>query len=140
MTTFFRTLVAVVVGVFNALILLIGVELFSAVVHPVPPDFGGTMAEMCQHVARYPQWVLAVVVPAWGATAFLSTWTARKIGNRGSGLFIGFLLLSAVVFNVTQLPYPIWFKIVILIVVPAAIFLGGRQTADRQLSGGNELD
>ena len=61
-----------------AFLLLVGVELFSAVVHPVPPNFGGTKEEMCQHVARYPQWVLAVVVPLWALTAFLGAWTARK--------------------------------------------------------------
>ena len=38
----------------DELYLLAGVELFSAVVYPVPPDFGGTMEEMRKHVERYP--------------------------------------------------------------------------------------
>lgn len=48
----------------------------------VPPDdFGGTTEEMCEHVARYPNWGLAAVVPVWTVVAFVSTWTARRIGN-----------------------------------------------------------
>jgi hypothetical protein len=76
-----RTLAAVFAGLLVLFILVVAVELFSAVVHPLPEDFGGTKEEMCRHVERYPQWVLAVVVPAWAVAAFASTWTARRIGN-----------------------------------------------------------
>jgi hypothetical protein len=124
MATIFRTLVAIIAGMLVAFVLIVAVELFSAVVHPVPPDFGGTMEEMCQHVARYPTWILALVVPAWGAAAFVSTWTAKKIGNRGSAICVGLLLLAGVVLNISMLPYPIWFKLVILLVIPTALVLG----------------
>ena len=60
---------------------VIAVELFSAVVHPFPAGFGGTKEEVCQHVERYPQWVLGVIVPAWAISAFAGIWTARSIGN-----------------------------------------------------------
>jgi hypothetical protein len=46
-----RNLAAVCVGMIVAFLLLAGIELLSAVVHPLPADFGGTQAEMCQHVA-----------------------------------------------------------------------------------------
>src|SRR5436853_7165800 len=98
----FRTLAGIIAGMLVAFILVVAVELFSAVVHPVPPDFGGTMEEMCQHVSRYPHWVLALVVLAWGATAFVGTWTAARIGNRGSALLTGLLLLAAVVFTLSH--------------------------------------
>jgi hypothetical protein len=74
MATVFRAVGAIVAGMLVTFILVVAVELFSAVVHPVPPDFGGTMDEMCKHVERYPHWVLVVVVPAWAGTAFASTW------------------------------------------------------------------
>ena len=64
---------AIIAGIIVALIFVVAVEWFSAVVHPVPPDFRGTMEEMCLHVARFPHWVLALVVPAWAGTAFAST-------------------------------------------------------------------
>jgi MFS family permease len=139
MATGLRTLAAIIAGMIVALVFVVAVELFSAVVHPVPPDFGGTMEEMCQHVSRYPHWVLALVVLAWGAGAFVSTWTAERIGNRGSALFTGLLLLAAVVFNISQLPYPNWFKIVILLVIPTAIVLGSRSPIRRKAIGSNEL-
>ena len=121
-----RTLAAILVGIIVAFVLVIAVEFFGAVVHPLPEDFGGTMEEMCQHVERYPQWVLALVVPAWAVTAFVGTWTARKMGNLCSFAFVGLLLLAALMFNISKLPYPMWFKILNLLVIPAAIAAGGR--------------
>src|SRR5262245_27634070 len=118
MATIFRLIGAIVAAMAATLFLLAAIEFFSAIVHPVPADFKGTMEEMCQHVARYPQWVLAVVVPLWAGTAFAGTWIAGRIGNRGCAVFIGLLLLAAVIFNVAKLPYPLWFKAVILVAVP----------------------
>jgi hypothetical protein len=71
----------VVVGLLVSFALVMGVELFSAVVHPFPADFGGTEEEVCRHVERYPAWVLAVAVPAWAVTALVGTWIAHRIGN-----------------------------------------------------------
>jgi hypothetical protein len=124
--TALRTFAAILVGMFVALIMVIAVEVLSAVVHPLPEDFGGTTEELCQHVERYPHWVLALAVPAWAASAFVGTWTAKRIGNLWSFAIVGLLLLTALVFNISQLPYPAWFKIVILLVVPAAIVAAGR--------------
>lgn len=135
MATGFRILAAVIAGTIVAFVLLIAVELFSAVVHPVPPDFGGTMEEMCLHVARYPTWVLAVAVPLWGFTAFASTWTAGRIGGRIAAIVTGVLLLAALVFNIAMLPYPLWFKIVSPLAIPAASMLGGRLAIRRNAVG-----
>ena len=68
MVTAFRAVCSIFAGVALAPVLVIAVELVSAIVHPVPPDFTGTMDEMCKHMERYPHWVLAVVVAAWGGT------------------------------------------------------------------------
>lgn len=124
MTTVFRAVGAIVAAMLAALILLAAVELFSAVVYPIPPDFGGTMEEMCKHVERYPHWVLAVVVPAWAGTGFASTWIAGRLGNFGCDLFIGLLLLAALILNISMLPYPIWFTVANLLVIPCAIAFG----------------
>ena len=112
MKSILMTIVGLVVGMVLAFVLVIGVEGFSSVVHPLPADFKGTMDEMCQHVARYPHWVLGVVVLLWGATAFLAVWVAAKIGRISAGIVIALLLVAAVVFNVAMLPYPVWFKVV----------------------------
>ena len=124
MKTALRTLLAVVVDMVLAFVLVIAVELFSAVVHPVPPGFTGTMDEMCQHVARYPHWVLGVVVLAWSASTFVSAWVTTRIGNRWAGIAVIVILTLAIVFNVTELPYTMWFKVVMLSCFPVACYLG----------------
>jgi hypothetical protein len=118
------TFLGVVAGMALAFVMVIAVELFGAVVHPVPPGFTGTMDEMCQHVARYPHWVLGVVVLAWSATAFVSTWVATRIGKRLAGIGVILILTLAVVFNISKLPYAMWFKVVMLICFPVACYLG----------------
>mgnify|MGYP000373523507 CR=1 FL=1 len=121
-----RVIAGCVVGIVIALILLIAVELFSAVVHPLPADFDGSQEELCQHVERYPQWVLAVVVPLWGFIAYVGTWAAARIGNRPAAFIICFLLVTAVLFNVSMLPYPMWFKILSVLAIAIAVVMGGR--------------
>ena len=124
MKTALRTVLAVVAGMALALVLVNAVELFSAVVHPFPPGFKYTMDETCQHVARYPDWVLGVVVMAWSATAFVSTWVATRIGNRVAGVVVILILTLAIVFNIVKLPYAMWFKVVMLTSFAVACFLG----------------
>jgi hypothetical protein len=124
--TALRTLAAIFAGMLLAFVLVLAVELLSSVVHPVPEGFGGTQEEMCRHVERYPQWVLAVVVPVWAFTAFAGSWTAKRVGNLFSFAIVGLLLLAAVMFNVAMLPYPLWFKVANLLAVPAAILAASR--------------
>lgn len=116
-----RTLLAVVAGMALAVALVVAVELFSAVVHPLPAGFDGNMGE---HVRRYPHWVLGMVVLAWGATSAAATWVASRLGNRLAGSVVALLLAWALIFNLTMLPYTIWFKIVMLGAFPIACLLG----------------
>lgn len=108
----FAAIGALLAGWFAAFIFLIGVELFSSIVHPFPPDFGGTPEEICRHVERYPSWVLALVVPMWGGTAFTGSWIAGRWGNQVTSSLTALLLIFGVVFNVAMLPYPMWFQLV----------------------------
>ena len=127
MKTAFRMLLGAVAGLALAFVLVIVLELFSALVHPLPPGSTGTMDEMCQHVARYPHWVLAVVVLAWSATGFVSVWAAARIGNRGAGIVVALILTLAIVWNVVMLPYAMWFKVVMLSCFPVACYWGSRR-------------
>ena len=126
MKTTIRTILAVIAGMALALVLVIAVEILSSIVHPVPPDFKETMEEMCQHVAKYPHWVLGVVVILWSATTFISTWVATKIGRSVAGIVVAVLLLSAIAFNVAMLPYAMWFKVVMPSGSLVACYLGAR--------------
>ncbi|HTI52244.1 MAG TPA: hypothetical protein VL475_14875 [Planctomycetaceae bacterium] len=121
-----RILAGILVGLGAAFALVVAVELFSAVVYPLPEDFDGTMEAMCRHVQNYPQWILAVVVPLWFVTGMAGTWIAQKIGNITAALVVGLLLLAAIVFNVVNLPYPLWFKVANLFAFPIALFAGSR--------------
>jgi len=124
MKTPLRTLLAVVAGLALALAFVVAVEAFSEMVYPTPPDFTGTMEEMCLHVSRYPDWVLGVVVLLWSATAFLSAWIATRIGNRPAGVVLSLVLAAAISSNIAMLPYTMWFKVVMLICFTIACYFG----------------
>lgn len=115
-----RFLGALAAGLAVAFGVVVAVEMISAVVHPFPEQFGGSSEEMHQHVANYPAWFLAVVVPMWGAAAFAGAWIAGRLGNRGAALLVGLLLVAAVILNISMLPYPIWFEISSVAVVAIA--------------------
>lgn len=127
-----RTIGAVLAAVFVVFLLLILVELYSSVVHPLPPGFQPTQQEMCDHVARYPHWVLATVVPMWAAISFIGVWIAGRWGRRLGAGVIAMLLLAALGMNVLMLPYPLWFKIVQPMAIIAAIAAAFRSTPDRR--------
>jgi hypothetical protein len=126
MATVVRSVVAILAALAVALVLIVAVEIASNAVHPFPPEFTGTKEEVCRHVENYPSWILALAIPAWGGTTFLSSWIATRIGSRIHGLVIGLLLLSAVICNMSMLPYPLWFEALNLLVFPLATLLGMR--------------
>ena len=128
-----RSVGSVVAGLMVALMLVIGVEGLSSILHPFPPGVDPTDFEACKaHVARYPAGVLALVVPLWGMAVFVSSWLATRLGtgrHLAHGLVVGAILFAAVVFNMAMLPYPSWFW-VNLIVIPMA-FIWGAKLAQR---------
>jgi hypothetical protein len=124
MAVVMRTALAIVAALAAAFVLFVAVELLSTIVHPTPPGFTGTQEEMCDHVARYPQWVLAVVVVAWSATAWIGVWIATRLGGRTAAAVVGLLLLAMVGFNVAMLPYPMWFKLAMPVCLAAACWYG----------------
>ncbi|WP_291270388.1 hypothetical protein [Geothrix sp.] len=123
MKAFLRSLGAVAAGLTLAFVLVLGVELFSSVVHPFPVPFDG---DIPAHVRRYPGWVLGVVVFAWGATFLLATGVASRIGSRRTGTVVGGLLACALLFNLAMLPYAPWFKVAMILACPFACWAGLR--------------
>ena len=55
----------------------------------------------------------------WAATAAAATWVASRIGGRLAGALVTLLLASALAFNMSMLPYVLWFKGA----MPAAFFV-----------------
>jgi hypothetical protein len=123
MKAFLRSLGAVAAGLTLAFVLVLGVELFSSLVHPFPVPFDG---DIPAHVRRYPGWVLGVVVLAWGATLLLATGVASRIGSRRTGVVVGGLLACALLFNLAMLPYAPWFKVAMILACPFACWAGLR--------------
>ena len=118
-----RTLLGIVAGMALAFALVVAVEFFSSVVHPFPATFDGNIPAP---VRRYPGWVLAVVVLMWGAAAAAATWVASRIGGRLAGGLITLLLASALAFNLSMLPYVMWFKAAMPAAFVVACLLGIR--------------
>jgi hypothetical protein len=122
-----RTLLAVVAGMVLAFVLVVAVEMFSAVVHPFPPGLDpNAPGSIPAHVQRYPGWVLAVAGLMWGATAAAATWVASRIGGRLAGAVVTLLLASALAFNLSMLPYVLWFKVAMPAMFFVACLLGIR--------------
>lgn len=133
-----RAVFAVVVAMALALALVMGVELYSALVHPLPQGFRGTIEEMCKHVARYPHWVPGTVVILWSATAYASVRVAARIGGRVASIATVLLLALALSWNIAMLPYALWFKVVMLGAFAIASFFGvkpsGATLTDRSVA------
>lgn len=103
--------------------LLIGVEMYSAVVHPFPPGFESNSQAIEHHIQNYPVWVLATIIPLWGLIAYTGTWVAIKLGTWGSGYAIAVLMVIALLCCLTMFPYPWWFRLLQPLAVMVAIFI-----------------
>lgn len=129
----FRGIAAVIGALILAFAGVIGVELMSSILHPLPPGVDPTSMEACMaHVARYPTGVLLLCAVGWWLTVLASCWLATRCGvNRhpAHGIIVGFILTALAVFNMAMLPYPSWFWIN-LITFPACC-LGGIWLARR---------
>ena len=114
----------VAIGLAVAMALIVAVEAFSSVVHPIPAELSDTFDGVCKHVANYPFWVLGAVVFAWSASTFASVWVSARIGSYPSGIIVCILLAFGIAFNLLKLPYPAWFKILMPICFTIACFAG----------------
>ncbi|MFN0021875.1 MAG: hypothetical protein ACKVP0_26815 [Pirellulaceae bacterium] len=124
----FWSVLAVAVSMAAAFVFVVAIEVVSAVIHPMPPGMDLHDKEACtDFFASYPQWLLAIAAVSWGLTAFISTWLATRLGayrHYAHGAAIGLLLLLAVIANLLMLPYPLWFELANLVLMPLGIFLG----------------
>jgi len=130
-----------IAGLATALAVVIAVEAFSMVVHPFPPEFDQSPEQVCEHVRRYPAWVLAVVIPLWSGAAASAAWVSRSLGGRLPAVLVAGACLGAVALNLWMLPYPGWFQGLVPIGVLAAGIWGGglfRPRCTPSLPGGLE--
>ena len=121
-----RSAAAITVSLVVAMALIIAVEVVTGIFHPFPPGVDTSDHEVIKaHVAKFPHWVLAIGIVGWGGTTFVSAWIATRMGagrHPAHGIAIGSLLLLAAAFNMFMLPYPVWFELGNLLILPLAIF------------------
>lgn len=128
MKSILQNMTAVVASIFVGILLLAAIEFLGTILYPFPSDFAGTREEVAQHVANYPVWILALLGGAgWGITMFITTGLATRLNaNRlpAYGVGVGILLLAGAIFNMAMLPYPIWYWVLQVALLPLGIYLG----------------
>lgn len=131
-----RGVLAVVLSLAAAVGLFVAVEGISAILHPWPADFGGTFEEVARQVESYPAWVLALLGGVgYGATMLICTFVATRVSlNRNTwfGYGVGIFLFAMVIYNMVMLPYPIWFWLLMLTVLPSAAYFGTRLASEKR--------
>ena len=123
----------IVAGVATAMFAFVVGEMLSAVLHPFPDGFQGTQEEIWAHVARYPDWALAACAPIWVIGAYGGTWIAQRLGGDIPAIIVAAVIVAGVLFNISQLPYPRWFPIVIVPTILLAVYFASFSQASEQL-------
>ena len=114
-----KSVLAVILSIAVAFGLFMAIEGVGSILHPWPADFAGTSEEVARQVETYPTWVLAFLGGVgYGAIMLICTFIATRVGhnrNPWHGYGVGVFLFAMVVFNMTKLPYPIWFWVLMLV-------------------------
>jgi hypothetical protein len=122
-------MLAVLAGVGVAMGIVFAVERISTSLYPLPPSTDASDPDAMRAVmTRLPRAALLVVLLGWGLATAAGAWIAARVGGRrqGPAWTVGVVLLAAAVFNMLELPHPLWFWVVgVALFLPAA-WLGGR--------------
>ncbi len=130
MRSVLRSAGAIVAGLAAAMVLVALVEVVTLAFHPFPEGADTTdQAVVAAHVEKFPHWVLAIAVVGWGVTVYASAWVATRLGtgrHAAHGIAVGGLLILAAVVNMLMLPYPVWFEVANVVILPLALWGGVR--------------
>ena len=123
-----KGVLAVILSIAVAFGLFMLIEGIGSILHPWPADFSGTFEEVAHQVETYPAWVL-VLLGGVGYTAIMliCTFIATRLAHNRIpwyGYGVGLFLFAMVVFNLTKLPYPIWYWVLMFAVLPPAAYFG----------------
>jgi hypothetical protein len=128
-----RALGGVVAGVLLAVAVIIVVELVSHAIYPPPPGTNiDDPAAIARAAAQAPLNALLMVILGWTLGTFCGCWLAGRVGRRpGPAVTPGVLVFAAGIANMFQIPHPLWFKIVSLLLVAVAAIAGAALGARR---------
>ncbi len=125
-----RSIGSVLAGLIVAFTLIVAAEVVCGIFHPFPPGADTNNFEVIKDQVRsYPTWVLATGAAIWAAAPFAGAWLATRLGtgrHPAHGYIVGALLLALAGCNMSMLPYPIWFPIVIVGTFLLGTFFGAR--------------
>ena len=124
-----RRALAVLAGVGVAIGIVFAVESISSRFYPLPPVTSYSDPEaMTAMMSRLPRAALLIVLLGWGLATMAGAWIAARVAGRrqGPAWTVGVVLLAAAVFNMLELPHPLWFWIAGVAVFLPAAWLGGR--------------
>jgi hypothetical protein len=123
-----RSLVALVLGFVAALCFIVAVEGVCAALYPFPEGVDPSDLEVCKaHVAQLPAAAFLIAIVGWGLAMLAGSWLATRLGTArhpAHGVVVGSTLFAAAVANMLMLPYPAWFWIGNLLVLPASLYWG----------------
>lgn len=136
-----RSVFAFLAGATVSLIFIVLVEGVDASIWP-PPEGVDLMKDKEACVAYFvslPAAALVIAVVGWSLAALCGPWLATRLGtNRhpAHGVLLGALLLAGAVFNMSMLPYPAWFRVAVVILLPASLVVGSLRAGPRSVSEG----
>jgi hypothetical protein len=125
-----RNILAVVIGLFLAVIVIMAVEWVSSFLYPLPAGLDPYDAvAMRDHLAKspIPAGALLIVALGWFLGAAVGTWFAVWMGRRAPAVLaavLGGLILASSVANMLMLPHPSWFWPVGLAASPLGAYVG----------------
>jgi len=129
MGRFLRHLGGIIAGLVVGVFVIACVEL-SGMVYPLPAGVDPADTEALKlHIAQLPLGAFLFVLAAWGAGAFLGSWTATRLvtpRTPARGLIVGVVLLAASVANMVMLPHPAWFWVAAVATLVACTEAGRR--------------
>ena len=127
-----RLVLGVLAGLLALFVLVAGVELLSTLLFPLPPGLDPTnTAQLADYLrsGSVPALALVLVVLAYTVGAFGGAFVATRIAHQRGltpALIIGQLCLVFVIWNLVQLPHPLWMAVLSLLVPMPAAWAGGR--------------
>ena len=120
-----KSVLAVILSIAEGILLFVVIEGVSSILHPWPEDFAGTFEEISRQVETYPAWVLALLGGVgYGVTMLICSFIATRLGhnrNPWHGYGVSVFLFSMVLLNLTQLPYPTWYWVLMFTVLPLSL-------------------
>ncbi|RMG68257.1 MAG: hypothetical protein D6715_02720 [Calditrichaeota bacterium] len=125
-----RNFLAVIVGMFVGALTVGLVEILGNFVFPLPRDVDlSTPEAISQAMASIPLGAMLFVLLAWAMGSlvggFLAAWLAAS-HHSTMALAVGGILMIGGITTLVQIPHPLWFSVIGLLLFLPAAYLGGK--------------